>query len=76
MVAVCAGFFVYMNILSWNIRGLGSKKKMRNVRRFLSSQNPNVVMLQDTKREIWDKRFVSSVWKGRNMELAGLQGGL
>ena len=72
MVAVCAGFFVYMNILSWNIRGLGSKKKMRNVRRFLSSQNPNVVMLQDTKREIWDKRFVSSVWKGRSMEWAAL----
>ena len=72
MVAVCAGFFVYMNILSWNIRGLGSKKKMRNVRRFLSSQNPNVVMLQDTKREIWDKRFVSSVWKGRSMECAAL----
>ena len=73
MVAICAGFFVYMKILSWNTRGLGSKKKMRNVRRFLSSQNPNVVMLQDTKREIWDKRFVSSVWKGRSM---GLQGGL
>ncbi|RVW50795.1 hypothetical protein CK203_076874 [Vitis vinifera] len=45
---------------------------MRNVRRFLSSQNPNVVMLQDTKRQIWDKRFVSSVWKGRNMEWAAL----
>ena len=76
MVAVCAEFFVYMNILSWNIRGLGSKKKMRNVRRFLSSQNPNVVMLQDTKRQIWDKRFVSSVWKGRSMKWARLQGGL
>ena len=61
-----------MKILSWNTRGLGSKNKMRIVRRFLSSQNPDVVMLQEKKREIWNKRFVSSVWKGRNMEWAAL----
>ena len=72
MVAICAGFFVYMKILSWNTRGLGSKKKRRIVRNFLSSQNPNVVMLQETKREIWDRRFMSSVWKGRSMEWAAL----
>ena len=45
------GFFIYMKILSWNKRGLGSKKKRRIVRNFLSSQNPDVVMLQETKRE-------------------------
>ncbi|RVX09326.1 LINE-1 retrotransposable element ORF2 protein [Vitis vinifera] len=50
-------------ILSWNTRGLGSRKKRRTMRRFLSSQNPDVVMLQETKREIWDRRLVSSVWK-------------
>ncbi|RVW72039.1 putative ribonuclease H protein [Vitis vinifera] len=50
-------------ILSWNTRGLGSRKKRRTVRRFLSTQNPDVVMLQETKREIWDRRLVSSVWK-------------
>ena len=61
-----------MKILSWNKRGLGSKKKRRIVRNFLSSQNPDVVMLQETKREIWDRRFVSSVWKGRSMEWAAL----
>ena len=59
--SLCIGFFVYMKILSWNTRGLGSKKKMRIVRRFLSSQSPDIVMLQETKREIWDWRFVSSV---------------
>ena len=72
MVAGCVGFFVYMKILSWNTRGLGSKKKRRIVRNFLSSQNPDVVMLQETKREIWDRRFVSSVWKGRSIEWAAL----
>ena len=46
MVAACAWFFVYMKILSWNTRGLGSKKKRRTVRRFLSSQNLDVVMMR------------------------------
>ena len=40
--------------------------------KFLSSQNPVVVMLQETKREIWDRRFKSSVWKGRSIEWATL----
>ena len=72
MVAVCVEFFVYKKILSWNTRGIGSKKKRRTVRRFLSSQNPDVVVLQETKRETWDKRFVSSIWKGRSMEWVAL----
>ncbi|RVW60988.1 putative ribonuclease H protein [Vitis vinifera] len=29
-------------------------------------------MLQETKRVIWDRRFVSSVWKGRSLEWATL----
>ncbi|RVW46854.1 Transposon TX1 uncharacterized 149 kDa protein [Vitis vinifera] len=61
-----------MKILSWNTRGLGSKKKRRIVRRFLSTQNPDIVMLQETKRETWDRRFVSSVWKGKRVEWAAL----
>ena len=59
-----------MKILSWNTRGLGSNKKIRIVRSFLSSQNLVVVMLQETKRKIWDRRFVSSVWKGRSIGYA------
>ena len=69
---LCRVVFVYMKILSWSTRGLGSKKKMRTVRRFLSTQSPDVVMLQETKRVIWDRRFVSSVWKDRSMEWVAL----
>ncbi|RVX09324.1 LINE-1 retrotransposable element ORF2 protein [Vitis vinifera] len=29
-------------------------------------------MLQETKRETWDRRFVSSVWKGKRVEWAAL----
>ena len=61
-----------MKILSWNTRGLGSRKKRRTVRRFLSTQNPDVVMLQETKREIWDRRLVSSIWKGKSLAWVAL----
>ncbi|KAL6348507.1 hypothetical protein AAG906_009967 [Vitis piasezkii] len=58
--AGCAGLLLdYMKIL----RGLS---------KFLSSQNPDIVMLQETKRETWDRRFVSSVWKGKRVEWAAL----
>ena len=49
---LCWVVFVFMKILSWNTRGLGSRKKRRTVRRFLSTQNPDVVMLQDKVRNL------------------------
>ncbi|KAJ9701108.1 hypothetical protein PVL29_006452 [Vitis rotundifolia] len=61
-----------MKIISWNTRGLGSKKKRRVVKDFLRLQNPDVVMLQETKREVCDRRFVGSVWSVRNKEWAAL----
>ncbi|RVW97042.1 hypothetical protein CK203_032334 [Vitis vinifera] len=69
---LCWVVFGLYEDLSWNTRGLGSKKKRRIVRRFLSTQNPDIVMLQETKRETWDRRFVSSVWKGNRVEWAAL----
>ena len=61
-----------MKIISWNTRGLGSKKKRMVVKDFLRLQNPDVVMLQETKREVCDRRFVGSVWSIRNKEWATL----
>ena len=69
---LCWVVIVLMKILSWNTRGLGSRKKRRTVRRFLSTQNPDVVMLQETKREIWDRRLVSSIWKGKSLAWVAL----
>ena len=42
------------------------------VKYFLRLQNPDVVMFQETKREVCDKRFVGSVWSVRNKEWAAL----
>ncbi|RVX05281.1 Transposon TX1 uncharacterized 149 kDa protein [Vitis vinifera] len=61
-----------MKIISWNVRGLGSRNKRRMVKDFLRSENPDVVMIQETKKEICDRRFVGSVWTVRNKEWVAL----
>ncbi|KAJ9675452.1 hypothetical protein PVL29_024396 [Vitis rotundifolia] len=61
-----------MKIISWNTRGLGSRKKRRVVKDFLRLENPDVVMFQETKREVCDRRFVGSVWSVRNKEWVAL----
>ena len=40
----------HMKIISWNTRGLGSKKKRRVVKDFLRSEKLDVVMIQEIKR--------------------------
>ena len=50
-----------MKIISWNVRGLGSRNKRRMVKDFLRSENPDIVMIQETKKENCDRRFVGSV---------------
>ena len=62
----------HMKIISWNTRGLGSKKKRRVVKDFLRSEKPDVVMIQETKKEECDRRFVGSVWTTRNKDWAAL----
>ena len=57
-----------MKIISWNTRGLRSRNKRRVVKDFLKSENPDVVMIQETKKEKCDRRFVDSVWTVRNKE--------
>ena len=64
-----------MKVISWNTRGLGSKKKRNLVKEFLEVQDPEVVMLQETKRESWNRRFLGSIWRGRDRDWADLGGG-
>ncbi|WKA03336.1 hypothetical protein VitviT2T_021451 [Vitis vinifera] len=61
-----------MKIISWNVRGLGSRNKCRMVKDFLRSKNPDVVMIQETKKENCDRRFVGSVWTVRNKDWVAL----
>ena len=57
-----------MKIISWETKGLSSKKKRRVVKDLLCHENPDVVLLQETKRELCDRRLLGSVWKVSNKE--------
>ncbi|RVX06414.1 hypothetical protein CK203_023560 [Vitis vinifera] len=57
---------------SCNVRGLGSRNKRRMIKDFLRSENPDVVMIQETKKENCDRRFVGSVWTVRNKDWVAL----
>ena len=35
---------------------------------FLCHDNPDIVMLQETMRDSWDRRFVGNVWKASSKE--------
>ena len=61
-----------MKIINWNTRGLGSRNKRRVVKDFLRLENPDVVMIQETKKEKCDRRFVGSVWTVRNKDWAAI----
>ena len=70
-----------MKIISWNTRGLGSRKKRRVVKDFLRLEKPDVVMMQETKKAKCDRRFVGSVWTIRNkkwtpLSACGASGGI
>ncbi|KAJ9708595.1 hypothetical protein PVL29_000566 [Vitis rotundifolia] len=61
-----------MKIISWNTKGLGSRKKRRVVKDFLRFEKSDVVMIQETKKAECDRRFVGSVWTARNKEWVAL----
>ena len=70
-----------MKIISWDSRGLGSRKKRRVVKDFLRLEKSDVVMIQETKKAECDRRFMGCVWTVRNKEWAafpacGASGGI
>ena len=57
-----------MKILSWNIRGSGSSSKRRAIKQVLCKVNPDIVVLQELKREEVSRTFVGSLWRSRFKE--------
>lgn len=51
-----------MKIISWNIRGLGSKNKRRVIKEMLVSKSADIVILQETKKVEVDRKLVGSIW--------------
>ena len=40
-----------MNVISWNCRGLGSKTKEEAMRNLIKTENPDIMLVQETKLE-------------------------
>jgi len=40
-----------MNLLSWNCHGLGNPRTARALKRLISSQDPNIVFLMETRKK-------------------------
>ena len=61
-------FQLQMKIMTWNVRGCGSYNKRRSIKEVISKEDPDMVVLQEVKKEIVDRRFVGSIWKSRFKE--------
>ncbi|KAH7666772.1 RNA-directed DNA polymerase protein [Dioscorea alata] len=48
-----------MNIISWNVRGLGGPTKNHLVRDFLAQYKPNIICIQESKLEV----IVRPTWR-------------
>ena len=51
-----------MKLTTWNIRGLGSKRKQRNLSNRMKEEKPNLVFIQETKCSLDKIRQIHSKW--------------
>ncbi|KAK3199924.1 hypothetical protein Dsin_023339 [Dipteronia sinensis] len=80
-LCVLPGCFISMIICSWNVRGLGRGEKRRMVRDMISSHKPQIVFIQESKLQVFDRKVVSSLGgssltRGIGVEADGAAGGL
>jgi len=59
-----------MKIISWNIRGLGSFEKKREVRNLVREKNPFILCIQETKLSVFDSIVYKSMWGGENVDFS------
>lgn len=57
-----------MKILYWNVRGLGDVRKRGMIKDILKKIGPDMVVIQETKKENFDRKDVSSIWGSKFKE--------
>lgn len=77
----CEGFLVLMQILTWNIRVLGSIVKKRFLSKLIKKRKPDMVFVQETKLEAVERVDIQKIWGSANLEFicsgsVGASGGL
>lgn len=70
-----------MQILSWNIRGLGSRLKKRFASKIIRSKKPDIILFQESKLEKLERGTAIRIWGDAEMdyviaESEGASGGL
>lgn len=55
-----------MSILSWNVRGLSSRDRRLRVKQMCKNWKVDVLVLQETKMEVFELKDVKEVWGRRN----------
>ena len=51
-----------MNIISYNVRGLGRGVKWGAIRRLVKHEGVDMICLQETKKELVDKAMCQALW--------------
>ena len=59
-----------MKLLSLNVRGTGSSAKRRATKSVVCKVNPDIIVLQEIKKDMVDRCFVASIWRSRFKEWA------
>ena len=54
-----------MQILSWNVRELGSRAKCKRVKETIVKATLHVILLKETKLETSDDLAVGNIWESR-----------
>ncbi|XP_058103553.1 uncharacterized protein LOC131247134 [Magnolia sinica] len=61
-----------MKVVSWNVRGLGSKQKRRLIKHSCRRSNPDVICLQETKVRQFSDSLMESIWKSKDVRWTAL----
>lgn len=61
-----------MKIISWNFKGLDSRDKHRVMKEMLKRENLDIIIIQETKKEVVDRRILGGVWGVRYKEWVAL----
>lgn len=74
-------FYLMVNVMSWNARGLGRREKRSRFKKILLNNQVDFLMLQETKKAGVSEKFIKSFWGHRNFDYAeveaeGMSGGL
>ena len=52
-----------MKIMTWNVRGSGSYRKRRSIKQVIDKEDPDIVVLQEVKKQQVNRRFMGSLWR-------------